>query len=68
MELRRIGEDVVTEVIFPERIGWKTESRGSAFCVTGMISGSPLQTVLEVLPATNDCRCLEKSESAARDG
>lgn len=25
----------MTEVILPDRIGWKTESKGSAFCLTG---------------------------------
>jgi len=62
-----MDEEVVTEAIFPDRTEWKTESRGSAFCLTVTISGRSFATTPGVLLATSDCRDLEKSDSDAND-
>ena len=65
--LRRIEEGIVTVVILPDRTGSKTDSRGSAFCLTGMISGLALVMVLRVLLSAKARRCFEKSESESKD-
>ena len=62
-----MDEEVVTEAILPDRTEWKTESRGSAFCLTGTISGRSFEIALGVLLATRDCRDVEKSDSDAND-
>lgn len=62
---------VVTETRRPARIGVKTESRGSALCLTDTISGTA-SLVVATMPASfrpaKRLRWAENSESEASDG
>lgn len=71
MEGRRTEELVVTDTRRPERMGVKTDSKGSVLCLTDWTSGmwsEPRATRLLSLRATYRLRCDEKAESAASDG
>lgn len=59
---------MVTLVILPSRIGWNTESNGSALCRTLWTSGTSLHTRLEALFPAYWCRNLENSDSVAKEG
>lgn len=63
----RMPLSVVTVVNFPSRTGWKTESNGSALCRTLCTSGTLLDTKPDALLVAYWRRCLENSDSVAKD-
>jgi hypothetical protein len=58
----------VTETFLPACNGVYADSRGSAFCRTGMISGEILEMKFFELFAVNRERWYENSDSVASDG